>query len=120
MQKKQKKKVVAEMEEEEGSPLRKELHTKQRRDPDLLKATHSKPTMSTSHLVISSPASPHTHHSLPLPIIDDPLDEVIPLNLNLNDHFDLDIPHISPTPKRTNDIILHPIDKMVEPAQTTY
>ena len=99
-------------------PLCKELQTKQRRDPALLKATHSEPTMGTSHLVISSPPSPHTHQSLPLPIIDDPLDEVIPLNLNLNDHFDLDIPHISPTPERTNDIILHPIEKMVEPAQT--
>ena len=71
-----------------------------------------------SHLVISSPTSPCTHHSLPLPIINDPLEEVIPLNLNLNEHFDLNIPHISPTPKRTSEIILHPIEKIVEPAQT--
>ena len=116
------KKVVAEEaeeeEEEEGLPLRKELRTKRRRDPAFLKTTHSEPTMGTSHLVISSPTSPHTHHSLPLPIINDPLDEVIPLNLNLNDHFDLDIPHISPTLERTNDIILQPTEKMIEPAQT--
>ena len=106
-------KEVEEREEEEGSPLHKELRTKQRRDPALLKATHSEPTMGMSRLVISSPTSPHTHHSLPLPIIDDPLEEVIPLNINLNDHFDLDIPHISPTPERTNDIILHPIERIM-------
>ena len=75
--------------------------------------------MGTSCLVISSPTSPYTHHLLPLPIIDDPLEEVIPLNLKLNDHFDLDIPHISPTPERTNDIILHPREKIMEPAQTS-
>ena len=107
-----------EEEEEEGSSLRKELHTKQRRDPAFLKTTNFEPTMGTSHLVISSPTSPWTHHSLPLPIIDDPLDEVIPLNLNLNDNFDLDIPHISPTPEHTNNIILHPTQNIVEPAET--
>ena len=74
--------------------------------------------MGTSCLAISSPTSPHTHHSLPLPIINNPLDEVIPLNLNLNDHFDLDIPHISPTPKHTSNIILHPTKKTIELAQT--
>ena len=71
-------KVVEEEEkeekEEEGSPLRKELHTKQRRDPTFLGTTNFEPTMGTSHLHISSPTSPCTHLSSPLPIINDPLD----------------------------------------------
>ena len=44
---------------------------------------------------------------------------MIPLNLNLDEHFDLDIPHISPTPERTTELILHPTEKIVEPAQTS-
>ena len=107
-----------ETKEEEGSPLHKELRTKQRRDPTFLKATNSEPTMGMSCLVISSPTSPCTHLSLPLPIINDPLEEVIPLNVNLNEHFDLDIPHISPTPECTTELILHPTRKIVEHAQT--
>ena len=72
-------------------------------------------------LNVTSPSSPHTHLSLPLPVINDPLDEVLPLNLNLDEHFehmDLDIPHISSTPKRTSNITLHPIEKPIEPAHT--
>ena len=68
--------------------------------------------------MISSPTSPCTHFSSPLLNINDPLDEVIPLNLNLNEHFDLDIPHISPTPERTSEITLHPTNKIIEPTQT--
>ena len=48
-------KEAEEEDEEEGSPLRKELHTKQRRDPTLLKATNSKPTMGMSRLVFHHP-----------------------------------------------------------------
>ena len=67
---------------------------------------------------ISSPTSTCTHHALPLPIINDPLEEVIPLNLDLNEHFDLDVPHISPTLERTSEISLHPTDKILEPVHT--
>ena len=107
-----------EEEEEEESLLCKELHTKQRRDPTFLIATNSELAMGTLHLHISSPTSPCTHLSSPLPIINYPLDEVLPLNLNLDEHFDLDIPHISPTTERTSDIMLHPTDRSIEPTQT--
>ena len=63
-----------EEEEEEGSPLRKELCTKRRKDPAFLRATSSEPLMGMSRLIISSPTCPCTHHSLPLPIINNPLD----------------------------------------------
>ena len=114
-------KEAKEEEEEEGSPLCKELHPKQRRDRTFLKATNSEPAMGTPHLLISSPTAPHTHLSSPLPIINDPLDEVLSLNLNLDEHFehmDLDISHISPTLEHTNEIILHPTKKFVEPVYT--
>ena len=39
-------------------------------------------------LSITTPSSPHTHLSLLLPIIDDTLDEILPMNLNLEEHFD--------------------------------
>ena len=70
-----------------------------------------------SYLNVTSPTSPHTHLSLPLPIINDPLDEILPLNLDLEElfeHMDLDIPHISPTPKCTNEFLLHLIEKPIE------
>ena len=98
--------------------MHKELCSKQRKDPSFLRATNSEPTIGTSYLVISSPTSPHTHFSSPLPSTNDLLDEVIPLNLSLNEHFDLDIPHISPTPERASEITLHPTKKIVEPTQT--
>ena len=72
-------------------------------------------------LITSSPTSPCTHLSLPLPIINDPLDEVLLLNLNLGEHFehmDLDIPHSSSTLECTSNIMLHPSDKPIELAQT--
>ena len=59
----------------------------------------------------TTPSSPHTHLSLPLPIINDPLDEILPMNLYLDEHFDhmdLDIPHLSPTPNRITEPILKP------------
>ena len=57
---------------------------------------------------ITSPSSPHTHLSLPLPIINDPLDEILPINLNLDEHFDhidLEMPNISPIVDRITKVI---------------
>ena len=74
-----------------------------------------------SHLKITSLASLDTHLSLPLHIINNPLDEVLPLNLNLDEHskhMDLDIPHISPTLECIIEIILKPIEKPIELAPT--
>ena len=79
--------VEEEEEEEEEIPLRKELGTKQNRDPKFLKATTSEPAIGTHSLSFEVPSSPHTHLSLPLPIINDPLDEIMPMNLNLKEHF---------------------------------
>ena len=109
-------------EEEEESPLHKELQTKQRRDPTFLKPTNFEPAIGTSHLKITSPTSPHTHLSLPLPIINVSLDEILPtMNLNLDEHFehmDLDIPHISPTTECIIKPILKPTKTPIEPAPT--
>ena len=79
--------VKEEDEEEEESPLCKELQNRQRRDLAFLRATNSKPTIGTSHLNVTSPTSPHTHLSLSLPIINDPLDEILQMNLNLDEHL---------------------------------
>ena len=69
-------------------------------------------------MIITTPSSPHTHLSLlPLLIINDPLDEILPMNPNLEEHFDqldLEIPHISPT----REHVTKPILKPIEPAPT--
>ena len=75
-------------------------------------SNHFELAMGTSHFIITSP-SPHTHLSLPLPTINDPLDEILSMNLNLEEHFDnlnLEKPHIAPTPKYTNEPTLKPIE----------
>ena len=108
-------------EEEEEIPLHKELQIKQRRDLAFLRATNSKPTICMSHLNVTSPTSPHTRLSLPLSIINDPLAEILPMNLNLDEHFDhmdLDIPHTSPTPECVIEPILKPIEIPIETAPT--
>ena len=68
-------------------------------------------------LNITSPSSPHTYLSLPLPIINDPPDKILSMNLNLEEHFDhlnLEKSHISPIP----NLVIEPILKPIEPTPT--
>ena len=101
--------------------MHKELQTKRNRDPKFLKTTTSEPAVGTHSLSFVVPSSPHTHLSLPLPTINDPLDEILPMSLNLEelfDHLDLDIPHISPTLEHITEPILKPIEETIEPTPT--
>ena len=61
------------------------------------------------------------HLSLSLPIINDPLDEILPMTQNLEEHFDhldLEIPHISPRLKHVTKPILKPIETPIERTPT--